>query len=1213
MVMAQGSLFRDALQVSRELIANLDDTKLDALMWDLLRAHAQHCRADLSQIRVNTQGKAKDDGCDGSSPKPPSDDEWFGAAETCWQLKAGTAGQRAELAGEVGKRIPTETLKAGGRFVVVASGSVNGVKGEEERLGLLCEEATAAGLPTERIHVIGSERLATWCNLYPAVAARFAGRPEGLSLLDDWANIEPHKATWQSTPELDELLSEKRAELDFSNSSVLHLHIQGPPGVGKTRFALELCKDAAWSRSVIYVSNASDLRLIELIDGATADLGVRLVVVADEVQPGQLEGFRNSLDRGKGRVRLITIGQCASPDPARIPSIEIKPLSDDAMSKVVAGWHPSLPREHVDFVTRFAAGYVRLARLTADAVAKDSAVDTRALLDLQHIKNFFGKMLGSQSRAALYVVAVLSRVGWTEELEEEGKAIAKHLGQDWSKVRVDVEAFQRQFGIVPRGGRYRYISPKPLAIYLAVEAWETFPELRTLPDALPSEEAKAAYYERLGEIAANPQAHKFARQELLFFSKLSDFGDEQSAKRWSALSAADPAIAVQKLSAALTASTEAERREVDGPARRDLVFALIRLAWTKQAFRDATLSLALLGEAENETWANNATGEFVNRFELLLGGTSLPYIQRLEVIDELISIGRVPLLRLATRALGRVGNRFPTRMHSGHLPGMLPEPEWRPSSGEEAITSVEQALQRLSVIAQKGEPEVLRDLLKTADELSMLLRDDAVRAFVVAFYETVREKFPEAREPLRRVIAEILKRERKYWKQLSPEELAELDALHARFEDHSLDGRLRQEVGPGGWDDDEEAKRGRLDALAAELVQNVAALTSEWGWLTSGTAGSAWYFGEALARADTAHALESALPALPARGRDLRALCGYVTVRRQEAGNDWFDRWIDRALQSQPDDMDLLFEVSWRCGVTSHTATLLAEAIRERALEPSIVGQLDNGSWVVTVPIGSYIDVLDALVEKGHLTAAIATLDRRLKHDAESAAALEDRAVALATNGAVIRLGETMTDYHWKEVAIRLLPQHAGSIAAAVLAQQADRDGGTWFAEYSSAKEVLERCVALDPAAVWHALVPHLNTVLKAVHFAIGFPTGLLDQMPTAEVLQWVEEKPEERAAVLSRLVRKAPGSGDSLMVQLLGKYGDNPLVGDAFFSAYVTGHWSGPTSQHWADLAHTLEQVAASTTLPKLRLWAQDSARKLREMQEREVQREEEEALRFQ
>jgi hypothetical protein len=169
------SPFRDALQVSPERIAHLGDAELSELMIDLLRAQAHRCGSPLSEVRVNTEGKAKDDGCDGWTAKPGTKDDWLGETDTCWQLKAGTSGTPARLRSEVGKPLPKKTLEDGGRFVVVASGSNNGKKGETDRLKTLTDEASGAGAPTERIDVIGSERLAVWCNQNPAVAARWAG------------------------------------------------------------------------------------------------------------------------------------------------------------------------------------------------------------------------------------------------------------------------------------------------------------------------------------------------------------------------------------------------------------------------------------------------------------------------------------------------------------------------------------------------------------------------------------------------------------------------------------------------------------------------------------------------------------------------------------------------------------------------------------------------------------------------------------------------------------------------------------------------------------------------------------------------------------------------------------------------------------------------------------------------------------------------------
>ena len=153
------SLFRDALQVSEHLIAALDDIALNTLMRDLLAAQAYRCGAPVNQIRVNTESRAPDDGCDGWSPKPTDPNLWLGSMNTCWQFKAGVNGQPAKLSGEVEKPIPKETLLAGGRFIVVASGSTSGKKGEDERLEVLRNEAKLNQLPVDNIDVIGSERL----------------------------------------------------------------------------------------------------------------------------------------------------------------------------------------------------------------------------------------------------------------------------------------------------------------------------------------------------------------------------------------------------------------------------------------------------------------------------------------------------------------------------------------------------------------------------------------------------------------------------------------------------------------------------------------------------------------------------------------------------------------------------------------------------------------------------------------------------------------------------------------------------------------------------------------------------------------------------------------------------------------------------------------------------------------------------------------------
>ena len=223
MTAPRSSIYQDALKVSPTRISRLSDVELNELMSELLCAHAYRCGARISEVRVNTDGQAKDDGSDGWSPKPPITDEWFGSTNTCWQFKAGTAGQPSRLKGEIKKRIPRDTLRAKGRFVVVASGSTNGKKGEQDRLKTLRTDGKAAKLSVKQIDVFGSERIAGWCNQFPAVAARWAGRPVGLLRFEDWSKNDQHQAPWQAIPAIHQQIADLRRDLDFATGTVLHL------------------------------------------------------------------------------------------------------------------------------------------------------------------------------------------------------------------------------------------------------------------------------------------------------------------------------------------------------------------------------------------------------------------------------------------------------------------------------------------------------------------------------------------------------------------------------------------------------------------------------------------------------------------------------------------------------------------------------------------------------------------------------------------------------------------------------------------------------------------------------------------------------------------------------------------------------------------------------------------------------------------------------
>lgn len=678
-------------------------------------------------------------------------------------------------------------------------------------------------------------------------------------------------------------------------------------------------------------------------------------------------------------------------------------------------------------------------------------------------------------------------------------------------------------------------------------------------------------------------------------------------RRWAALSSADPDEAARNALRAFSGASLEDRRQIEGPARREIVWALVRLAWKQSSFHDAVLALALLAEAENETWANNASAEFVGRFQIYLGGTAVPYLTRLTVLDELLAKNRPSLASLVVKALAQAPDRDAIRFASDPASDELPEKEWQPRTNEEHFECVATAMNRLTHIAKLGITEIEGDLIGVAKDLSIMLRERPLQTLVASFLNAVRESYPKAREPLRRGIHEVIEHERKYWKTLSVEELEGLEQLHSVFKDSSLGSRLQQHVAQAPLDREEQTD---LIPLAEELASDSSALAEHWPWLTSGDASDAWRLGLALAAVDQEGYLAEKLPVMPGSGRDLRLVCGYISARRQALGDEWYDGWMASQSKRDPIPLVLLFEVAWRCGATSSVALMLEEVISNEPVSPEIVGRLGFGRWGENLPADVLERVLRAMAQTGHPDTAIAILMNRMKSSPDEASRWKPLGLELVTDPSNIR-SRQMTNYYWKEVAGTLVGEYARDIAEAILRGHQNQDSGTtWLLAYSEAAKVLGLCVEKDPTGVWRAIQPYLSSRLEAERFSIGFPRDVFDRIPPDDIGGWMADQPEDRAIIVAKLSSGDVSNDQTLASIVLGQFGENEMVSDAFFSKYISGTWRGPASSRWSQLAHSLDEVAGRTDLVKLRRWAQKYAGVLRRMEEDARRREEEEEL---
>jgi len=489
----------------------------------------------------------------------------------------------------------------------------------------------------------------------------------------------------------------------------------------------------------------------------------------------------------------------------------------------------------------------------------------------------------------------------------------------------------------------------------------------------------------------------------------------------------------------------------------------------------------------------------------------------------------------------------------------------------------------------------------------MLLREAAVREQVESFFRTAASRHPQSETGLWKAVHHVATTERTLWKQLNEPDLHRIEELDDGLADKSPSGRLRRAVAHSEWRDGPP----NLVDIAKELSADRSLLQHDWPWLTSGEAQYAWYLGESLARVD--RSLDDVLPSLSPRGPELRVIAGYLYARAQGERSGWLDDWIDRYEVAHPDDLALITELTWRCASTDRGARRLARLARQGRLEPTTAGHLAFGNWSLGPGIDAFVDLADAMSRVPGLSAAVVGLvDHRVSKQPTDWGPLADVIRKLLGDLNLVRI-VGHASWEWQQLARRALPHEAQLIARTIFAAQACRaDDHRFFIEHSTAAPLLFEAAAANPRGVWDELKPMLSDFGRAVLFVIGFPTGLVDQLPRAVVLDWLMEREQEkRGSILAHLARIDVTDG-SLMSDVLRLAGHLQHVRDTFTSEYASGAWSGPASTHWNHRADELQTSMNNSSSVTAREWARQTIAHLRDMAEREKAREEEQRLKW-
>ena len=261
--------------------------------------------------------------------------------------------------------------------------------------------------------------------------------------------------------------------------------------------------------------------------------------------------------------------------------------------------------------------------------------------------------------------------------------------------------------------------------------------------------------------------------------------------------------------------------EVRGDVRRHLVWALEKIAFDPDGFEEGADLLLRLAVAENETYGNNATSQFVALFPVVLGNTAADGSTRLMLLSD-VARSDDPLQRkIVVEALlnGAATDHF-SRSVGAETHGSRPAlRSWQPTR-DEALAYIEGCVDLLVEFAA-GDDDTADAARAGLGRNLRSLASDALLDLVEATVHRVgpaRDSWPEALEAL----GDFLRHQSS---KVGPETVGRVRALMEQLTPQSLEARVRSLVTEMSWDYlcDQEQDHERLHRLQLNAVREFAA------------------------------------------------------------------------------------------------------------------------------------------------------------------------------------------------------------------------------------------------------------------------------------------------------------------------------------------------------------------------------------------------------
>lgn len=1249
-------------RIGKQHISALTDVQLTELLLHLLRLEAERHGLPRSGIDVPLTIDVSDGGEDGRIrwSDGVARTEWIPNRFTIFQCKA-TNMPKAKCKLEVcksGSKELADRVKevwdAGGAYVLFYGRSCNPTHCAP-RISAIREAIKESGAnysKTASIEIYDAEKIANWCNEHAgavALVSEFAGLtlPAGLKTWITWSKHPDHQWPYIPTTVLDAFGHQIRDALRDSRAVI---RIEGLSGLGKTRLVLETFRTASLDSqaaavrdSLVYFDAASSESEIPGFASDLCNRAIEALLVVDNCSMPMHTRLANEVRRTDSKLKLITIDFVFSgPSELDVPLIRLEPkYFGDVVKTLLRNAYGELGENDLERIERFAQGFPKIAVLLAKA-RKRGDPNLGVLTDSDLVQKLvWGRETPDKvAQRVIDACAVFEFVGFSGAASQQRDFVATELcGVSANEFYALCQPFIQR-GVIQKGGDYITVTPKPLALRLAARWWESTPPEKV--PALLGKMVQAGLNEPLCDQIAKldflPEARQLTKElcgENGPFGNAEVLTTDEGSRIFRALVEVNPrstALAVERVFGSWDVR---DLQTITGRTRRNLVYALQNLCFWKETFRVAAPVLLNFAAAENERWANNASGQFKQLFHILLPGTQTPLLERLDVIRNALSSDNRSKLRISIEALGNAlqAQQFSRTGGVEAQGSRAPEEDYSPTWGEvkdywrsvlnllEPFVEGDSAESELArgVIAEQIYGPVLYGLI---DEVESLLQHVVTRG----------HPWPAARVALNRLLEFNSE-------SLDNETRRGLTQLAALLQPREIGDRLRFIVSLPEWEYTKDKHEKYVDVAErrAEVLADELAESTTWfhylPLLFTGEQRQGLAFGRRLAerisnQSQFATAALKALATVPSNQRNVRVLGGFlrgasrrlVTSVLKHVANDRELRplvlELTRLSIPKPQDLSRLVSLL-------HRGSLKAESFHAFAYN-SVVDHL------ATEEVQSFCTELASYGIAAASAAFHIAFMYCLHNEVRWKAFRAFFRTCLVRRRFLNQVHKeaNIVGHAWQDTVTKLLTTkpHDAKFAVAISRQIVEAVGSKDFRIYTDyfINPVLKLLFERYPEATWNIVGAALMSREKLASFKLREVLGdlhdkegnasVLTAFSTDFLLRWCRENLPQAPRVLARVAPLIQKSEDSvkwhpIATMLLDNFGDDVAMLNEIGANWGTFSWTGSLIPYYEQQRKLLEQLSTSPSAT-VRKWQKSYVDSLNSAIEQERKREEEERL---